>query len=155
VTPILTSDQGSLIADARTATLATLGRDGRPRLVPVCHALAPVADDRPVVYTPLDEKPKRGDTPTDLARVKDLLARPEVTLLVHRWDEDWSRLAWVRAYGTGEVLEPRPHERAEHAAAVALLREKYPQYREHALETRPVIRIRIERVVSWTAGASA
>jgi hypothetical protein len=36
-----------------------------------------------------------------------------------------------------------------------LLREKYPQYREHALETRPVIRIRIERVVSWTAGASA
>jgi PPOX class probable F420-dependent enzyme len=76
---------------------------------------------------------------------------PKAALLVDRWDEDWTRLAWVRVYGVAEILEPQPHEREEHAAAVALLREKYPQYREQSLETRPIIRITIDRVTSWTA----
>jgi hypothetical protein len=29
------------------------------------------------------------------------------------------------------------------------LRGKYPQYANHALETRPLIRVTIERVRSW------
>jgi PPOX class probable F420-dependent enzyme len=87
----------------------------------------------------------------DLARVKDLLARPEVTLLVDRWDEDWGRLAWLRLYGRGELLEPGPREAAEHTRAVRLLRERYPQYTAHALESLPVIRIRIERAAGWEA----
>ncbi len=37
----------------------------------------------------------------------------------------------------------------EHAAAVAELRAKYRQYEDHRLETRPVIRIAIDRVVTW------
>jgi len=83
--------------------------------------------------------------------VRDILVMPDVALLVDRWSEDWSQLAWLRVYGTGQVLEPQPHEHAEHVAAVAALRLKYPQYESHALDTRPIIRVAIERVVSWGA----
>lgn len=149
----LSDDQRTLLAEARRATLATMSPEGQPRLVPVCFVLGRTVDrvGRTLVYTPLDEKPKRHADPTRLARVQDLLVLPEATLLVDRWDEDWSRLAWVRVYGTAEILEPQPHERQEHAAAVALLREKYPPYRDQALDERPVIRIAIERVVDWHA----
>jgi hypothetical protein len=72
-----------------------------------------------------------------------------VTLLVDRWSEDWSRLGWVRLYGSGVVLEPQTQDREEHAAAVTALRTKYPQYATHALEIRPMIRLTIDRAVSW------
>jgi hypothetical protein len=55
----------------------------------------------------------------------------------------------VRVYGRGELLEPQPHEREEHAAAIALLRAKYPQYATHRLEERPIIRMTLDRAVSW------
>ncbi len=82
--------------------------------------------------------------------MQDLLANSRVTLLVDRWDEDWSRLAWVRAYGTATLLE-RADDPAEHDLAVTALRAKYRQYLEHALESRPIIRIAVDRVVSWGA----
>ncbi len=139
------------LAQARTATLATIAPDGRPRLVPICFALAPDADPtgRAVIWTPIDEKPKRDPDPHQLGRVTDILVLPEVALLVSRWDEDWSRLAWLRVYGRAEMLEPQPHERQEHELAVAALRAKYPQYAGHALESRPVIRITVTRTLGW------
>jgi PPOX class probable F420-dependent enzyme len=152
-TDVLSPAERRFLAEARQATLATISPEGRPRLVPICFVLSDDTDRlrRPLVYTPLDEKPKQVDNPMDLARVQDLLVLPEASILVDRWDEDWTRLGWVRAYGTGEILEPQPHERDEHAAAVAALREKYPQYREQALERRPMIRIALTRAVSWGA----
>jgi PPOX class probable F420-dependent enzyme len=148
----LTPEHRAFLAEARRATLATTGPNGRPRLVPVCYALRPEDDGGwPVIYTPLDEKPKRTGDVRDLARVKDILVLPEVTLLVDRWDEDWTRLGWLRLYGFGELLEPEPREVAEHALAVRLLRDRYPQYAGHALETLPVICIRVERAVGWEA----
>ena len=150
---ILTDGERRFLAEARRATLATMSPDGRPRLVPVCFVLGARPDrvGRPLVYTPLDEKPKRDADPRRLARVRDLLILPEATLLVDRWHEAWSNLAWLRAYGAGELLEPQPHEREEHATAVAALREKYPQYADHAIDERPIIRIAIDRVLSWSA----
>ncbi len=127
--------------------------DGRPRLVPICFTLGEQRDaaGRPIVYTPLDEKPKQAADPMKLARVQDLLVLPEATLLVDRWDEDWTRLAWLRAYGTAELLEPQPHEREEHGAAAAALKRKYPQYAGHALQGRPIVRIHVTRALSWGA----
>ena len=112
---------------------------------PICFVLDPTAA---VLYTPLDEKPKRTDDPHDLARVRDIEARPDVAVLVDRWDEDWTRLAWVRCSGRAVLLEPG--ERG-HADAVTALRAKYPQYATHRLEDRPVIRVAIDRVSSWGA----
>jgi PPOX class probable F420-dependent enzyme len=151
--PMLDDARRTLVADARTATLATQRPDGRPRLVPVCYVLAPDEDGqgRPIVYTPLDEKPKRVTDPRRLGRVADLLVLPQAGLLIERWDEDWSRLAWVRLEGRADILEPQPHERDEHAAAVAGLRAKYPQYETQALGDRPIIRIVVDRVTTWSA----
>lgn len=133
--------------------LATTSPEGRPRLVPVCFWLSPDVDHRgrPIVYTPIDQKPKESADPHNLARVRDILVLPEATLLVDRWDEDWSRLAWLRAYGVAEMLEPQLHEEEEHRSAVRELRAKYPQYAEHELQNRPLIRVAIDRVIAWGA----
>ena len=141
------------MASARRATLATVAPDGRPRLVPVCFALAPDDDarGRPILYTPLDEKPKRVGDPHQLARVRDLLVRPDVTLLVDRWDEDWQHLAWLRVHGTAALLEPHASPHDEHAAAVAALRSKYSQYACQNLEGRPLIRVVVDRARAWQA----
>ena len=151
--PILTPAARALLVSARRGVLATVGPDGLPRLVPVCYALA--ADEatpgRLILYTPLDEKRKRVTDPHLLGRVRDLIARPEVTLLVDRWDEDWRRLAWLRLEGTAVLLEPAGDTRPEHAAAVAALRAKYPQYVRQDLETRPVIRVAVSGVLGWQA----
>lgn len=149
--PILTDDERGFLRACRRAILATTGTHGRSRLVPICFAVADQDDrlGRPRVYSPIDEKPKRSADAHDLARVQDLLVLPEVTLLVDRWDEDWGRLGWLRLYGRGELLEPQPHEREEHAWAVAALRAKYPQYDAHRLEERPIIRMTIDRTRSW------
>lgn len=144
---------GRLVADARTATLATIRPDGRPRLVPICFAVAPPDASeagRLLLHSALDEKPKGAADPRDLARVQDILARPAVELLVDRWDEDWRRLAWVRLGGTAALIG-QDEASAERAAAIERLRAKYPQYRAHRLEDRPILRIAIEAVRWWSA----
>jgi PPOX class probable F420-dependent enzyme len=149
--PILDPVERAFLVAQRRATLATMDPAGRPRLVPMCFVVAE-ADDRrgrPVLYSPIDEKPKMSPDPRDLHRVRDLLVLPNVTLLVDRWDEDWDRLGWLRLHGIGELLEPQPREREQHAWAVAALRAKYPQYATHRLEERPIIRMVIDRVRAW------
>ena len=128
----------------------TLAADGRPRPVPIAFAFR----DEPVglvLYSALDEKAKTVADPRELARVRDIATRPRVAVLVDRWDEDWSRLAWVRLEGTATVLEPTDTSAAEHSLAVGLLRQRYTQYATHDLESRPVVRIAVERVSGWSA----
>jgi PPOX class probable F420-dependent enzyme len=131
------------VSEARRAVLATVGERGQPRLVPICFVLEDGEPGRPVLWTPIDEKPKRALDPMALARVRDILARPHVEVLVDRWDEDWSKLAWVRVGGQAEVVRTAP------AQVVDALRAKYPQYRDQGLERRPAIRISIDRTRSW------
>ena len=145
---MLTADEEGFLRAARTATLATIDPGGRPRLVPICFVLGEPAGS-PRLYSPIDEKPKLATDPHALARVRDLQQDPTVALLVDRWSEDWSRLGWLRLDGRGELLEPAGPDAVEHAASVAALRQKYPQYAGQSLETRPIIRIAIERARSW------
>jgi PPOX class probable F420-dependent enzyme len=142
----MTEPETAFFSTARTATLATIAPDGSPRLVPVCFVL--VSDGPPVVYTPLDEKPKDVDDVRELARVQDILARPTVGLLVDRWSEDWTKLGWLRVGGRARLIEPDGAP-DEHAAAVEALRAKYLQYATHRLEGRPLIRIEVDRVRGW------
>ncbi len=143
--PVLSTAERAFLAAARRAVLATIGGDGRPRLVPICFVLEP---ERPVIWTPLDEKPKAVDDVTQLARVRDIVADARVTILVDRWDEDWTKLAWLRCAGTAALVGPGDGDRN---AAIGALRAKHPQYASHDLETRPMIRIAIERTASWGA----
>ena len=142
---VLTVAQRAFLEAARRAVLATISPDGRPRLVPICFSLDLA---RTILYTPLDDKPKRSGDPLALARVRDMETDPAVTVLVDRWDEDWSRLAWLRIDGRAALVPPSA-DRPEHAAAIAALRHRYPQYASHGLEMRPLIRIEVERVVDW------
>jgi len=151
--PVLSADQRAFLAPVRRAVLATIAPDGRPRLVPICFVLD-VA--QPILYTPIDEKPKREDDPLSLARIRDIEADPRVTVLVDRWNEDWSRLAWLRGHGRAVVLDPSS-DADERRGVVSALRAKYGQYETHRLESRPLIRITLDRVADWgtlAAGAA-
>ena len=105
--------------------------------MPVCFAYL---DGR--IYIAIDEKPKRS---LRLKRLRNIEENPQVAIVLDRYDEDWSRLAWVFVQGTAAVFDAGP----EHGRALAALREKYPQYRAMALEQRPVISVTVERVSSW------
>ena len=145
----LTEAEMLFLAGARSATLATVAGDGRPRLVPICFAFA--AADAPLrIWSPLDEKPKRAADPRDLQRVRDIAANPVVSLLVDAWSEDWSALGWLRLDGLAELIEPGDAvTSAEHGRAIGALRSRYPQYASHRLERRPIISILIVRHRSW------
>jgi len=139
----------ALVESCRSATLATLTPTGRARLVPICFV---IGGDGATVVSPLDEKPKRNLDVRALARVRDVEARPEVTLLFERWSEDWSELAWVRVYGHARLMEPSEASAAQ-GAAVRSLRAKYPQYATHRLESLPMLGIVITDVSAWSAAA--
>ena len=149
VRPLLAPRESLIVAEGRRAVLATTRPDGRPRLVPITYA----ADlERGRLYTPIDDKRKVTADPRRLARVRDILARPQVSLLIDRWSEDWRELAWLRLDGAATVLDPADRaDGAEHARAVGLLRDRYRQYADHRLEERPIIRIAVGRGVSWAA----
>jgi len=140
----LTDPERRFLVVQRRAILVTIAPDARPRPVPICFVLAA---DAAILYTPLDDKPKATDDPLALARVRDITADPRVAILADRWDEDWSRLAWLRAEGRATLLGPGP----EHATAVAALRATYPQYATHRLDDRPLMRVEIDRVTTWGA----
>jgi PPOX class probable F420-dependent enzyme len=147
---MLDASERAFVAERRTATLATVSRVGRPRLMPICFVLADLdpAEAQPVIWSPLDEKPKQVGDPRRLARVRDIEERPEVSLLFERWSEDWSRLAWLRARGIATLIEPAD-DAAAHRWAVGALRAKYGQYRGQHLEARPMLRIALVHTVSW------
>jgi PPOX class probable F420-dependent enzyme len=143
---ILGPPERRLLSEARRATLATIAADGAPRLVPICFAIHPTAA---ILYSALDDKPKRTGDPHRLARVLDLIADSRVSVLVDRWDESWTRLAWLRCLGRAALMEPEGEDLAEHDLAVRALRDRYVQYADQALEARPILRIAIERTTSW------
>ena len=123
----------------RVGRLATVDARGEPHVVPVCYAY-----DGARFYTPIDEKPKRGDRP--LKRVRNVMETGRAALVIDRYDEDWSRLAWVMVRGWAQILEPG---HPEHGKALVLLRQRYHQYQEMELERLPVIALTPERVTSW------
>jgi PPOX class probable F420-dependent enzyme len=134
-------DVEAFLSEQRVARLATVSPEGQPHLVPVVFANEDLR-----VYIALDAKPKHA-APLQLKRVRNIKANPQVSLLVDRYDEDWSRLAWVRVDGRARILQ----RGWVHNHAVGLLRAKYPQYREMQLENRPVIEITVERIAHWQA----
>lgn len=123
---------------ARVARLATIRADGTPHLVPVCFALDP---DATTAVSIVDRKPKRS---LELQRLENVRTQPAVCLLVDHYDDDWTRLWWVRIDGSATVHDAGP----EHEHAVALLAAKYEQYRD-ARPTGPVLRIALERWLGW------
>ncbi len=137
--PALSRILRNFLAARRVAHLATADAKAVPHVVPVCFALAETT-----AYITIDAKPKRGD-PAALKRLRNLAENPQAALLADRYDEAWSRLAWVMLRGRAEILSGGE----EHARAQHLLRGRYRQYETMPIATLPVIALRIERVTSW------
>lgn len=128
----------------RVGHLATAGADGAPHVIPVCYAL-----DDGGLYFVADEKPKRRPA-SDLLRLRNLRENARAAVVVDDYDDDWTRLAWVLVRGPAHLLT----DRAAHAAALGLLRARYPQYVSMALEDparHPAVRIEPARVALWRA----
>ncbi len=70
-----------------------------------------------------------------------------MAVLVDHYEDDWSRLWWVRADGRARVLLPGDEE----DRARALLAAKYPPYRE-APPPGPVIAVDVDRWSTWATG---
>ncbi len=132
-------DARVLFAGARTATLGSTGADGRPHLVPCVFAV-----DGDQVYSAVDGKPK---TTRQLRRLANIAARPGVTLLADRYDEDWTRLWWVRADGDAVILA----DPAAMAGPLRLLAARYTQYADDP-PPGPVIAVTVSRWSGWSAG---
>lgn len=148
VSPRLEPWQAAFLAATRVARLGTVTPEGAPHVVPVCFAARLAGAELVALYIALDEKPKRVAV-RELRRVRNLLARPTVTLLADRYDDaNWDNLAFARIDGEAALVEPGADE---HVAALALLRGKYPPYRAMRLESRPVIAISPTRATCWRA----
>jgi len=130
-----------LIRSARVGHLATSDKSGQPHVVPVCFVF-----DGTVFFSPIDEKPKRT-APQKLKRLKNIRANPRVSLVIDRYDEDWTKLGYVLVFGTARILS----RGEKHRQAVRLLRRKHRQYRSMAIQERPMIVIRPSRVITWGA----
>ena len=128
------------ITERRVARLATADLDGQPAVVPVCYVF-----DGESIYSALDEKPKRVEH-RKLKRVRNIEANPKVSLVVDHYSEDWSELSFVVITGEASIIEP---DSDEHLQAVALLKEKYPQYRSMKIERNAMIKITPLRVRRW------
>lgn len=124
-------------AGARVARLATVSAAGAPHLVPVTFA---VLDER-IVFV-VDDKPK---STTRLRRLDNIAARPSVCLLVDFYDDDWTRLWWVRADGIATIV-------ATDAEAVDGLAARYPAYVQRR-PRGPVVSIAVTAWTGWAAAA--
>jgi PPOX class probable F420-dependent enzyme len=132
-------DARDRLASVPVVRMASTDDIGRPHLVVTTFA---VDGDR--IYSAVDAKPK---STRDLKRLRNIRADPRVAVLADHYEDDWTRLWWVRADATAEVVE----DPAAMARPIALLRERYPQYRETPPEG-PVITSTVERWSGWAYG---
>jgi PPOX class probable F420-dependent enzyme len=106
-------DMRQRVVDARVARVGTVDEHGRAHVVPVIFVL-----EENTWYSPSDA----GKRPAK--RLRNLITDPRVTILVDVYDEEWSRVWWVRMRGIGRSVDAG----AEHERAYRLLHEKYPQF---------------------------
>jgi PPOX class probable F420-dependent enzyme len=125
------------LAASLVARLATVGNDGKPHIVPMVFAL-----DGDTIYFAVDAKPKQS---TNLQRLRNIAANPKVSVLVDHYEDDWTKLWWVRADGTAHVVTDPANARR----ATDLLVAKYAQYRT-ARPEGPVVAIHIDRITGWS-----
>ena len=122
-----------LIDSSDIARFATLGKE-HPHVVPVVLVTA-----RNHIYLPIDGKRKRPGT---LQRVRNIETNPYATLLLDHYEEDWSKLWWVRIEAIASIV-PLP------SSARLKLTKKYAGYADTELGIES-IKLEIVSVHKWS-----
>lgn len=117
--------------------LAARGSEGEPHIVPVSFTWA-----GDVIWAAVNGKPRSTPVHRQLAEIQ---SESRVTFLVDRWDEDWSRLAWLEARGRARQTSHAEGEKVKKA-----LQGKYAHYASFPPEG-PLIRIDVTGWFSWEA----
>src|SRR5215470_12856806 len=123
----LTPREKRFLARERVIRVATVGRDGSPHVVPVCHAL-----DAGVIYFGTGRRARKA---RNIARTR------RVSLVADRYAETWSGLRGVSVTGRATLIASGPL----FARARQLLYRKFPQYRnpDYALEPGESVIVRV------------
>jgi PPOX class probable F420-dependent enzyme len=132
------ADAMQRLGNSKVARLATVEVGGRPHIVPIVFA-----QEGDTLYFAVDAKPKKT---TNLKRLKNIAANPAVSVLVDHYEDDWTKLWWVRADGTASVVT----DSVEAKHAIDLLAHKYEQHRRER-PAGPVVAVHLDRVTGWSA----
>lgn len=134
------SEAWSRVVTARHGVLGTRNEARGVDLVPVVY----VTDGDRRIFIPIDTI--KAKTTTRLQRLENLSHDPRCTLLVEHYDDDWSRLWWVRVAGTGAEADSATLDHN-----LPLLADRYPQYaKPGAIESG--IAMTPSTILGWRAG---
>jgi PPOX class probable F420-dependent enzyme len=129
------------ISEGRVGRLGTADRTGQPLVVPICYAF-----DGRALFSAIDTKPKaeRGDK---LKRVRNIRENAKVSVVIDRYEEDWTRLCYVIIQGEARLLTGG----SDFARGADLLIAKYPQYQAMGLDRDAGLMIKVEpaKVTHW------
>ena len=119
------------VAAARVCRIASIRPDGEPHVIPVC----PVFDGDSTLFVDI------GSRYTTAEAIRD---NPLVAVLIDEYDEDWRRLK-------GVLLRCRAVEAKgeEQDYAWAMIRERFPTYKEMGWEPRLTLALRIYDWRQW------
>ena len=123
-----------LIEWERVCRVATMGHDGMPHLVPVCHVVA----DGKIYFA----------SGNDGRKVRNLKANPRVAVTVDLYSDAWANLKGVMVQGTATLIDKGPRFKKIRA----LLYRKYPQYPDEAAldeSDSVVVEVTPTHVFSW------
>ena len=145
--PAISATVAGFISGGRVGRLGTADAAGQPLVVPICYAF-----DGESIFSAIDAKPKARSAER-LRRIRNIRENGKVSVVIDRYDEDWTRLRYVIIQGEAELLT----DGADFARAVDLLLAKYPQYRAMGLDREAGLMIRVKpaRVTDWQFEPSA
>jgi PPOX class probable F420-dependent enzyme len=126
------------LAEARHLVLATVHPERGVDLVPVVAAA-----EGSTIWIPVDTV--KAKSTTRLRRRANVELDPRVSLLAEHYDDDWSRLWWVRGHGTAHEARPDELDRARTA-----LRRRYRDYEDPTVIVGALV-VALDRWTGWSA----
>jgi PPOX class probable F420-dependent enzyme len=129
------------IERARVARLATIDSEFKPHVVPVVFVF-----DGKHFFIPIDQKRKTAK-PEKLKRIKNVQDNPNAALLIDKYSEDWTRLAFVMIQGKASIAS-KTEGNLQVQEAYKKLMTKYLQYQNVGVGEMCII-IAPEKLISW------
>lgn len=128
-----------LLGNAGHGVLGTVHRTRGVDLVPVVYVHSAGR-----IYLPIDTVKEKAAS--RLARVANLALDPRCALLVEQFDNDWTKLWWVRVHGFGAVATD------ELGALRPLFATHFPDHYQAPEDVTDLLAIEPAMVIGWAAG---